>query len=143
MTMPTVTSDPLMDVPPELMEAWERHPAIVKYGNPILRQVAGPVTRISAETSLLIKRMIATMREAHGIGLAAPQIGVSTRIIVYDATEKGGPRVLINPKIISMSGEQTEPKEGCLSMPGLQGTVKRALELRVKGFDEKNRPVTR
>src|SRR5437667_12459723 len=133
--MPTATSNLPMDVPPELMEAWERHPAIVKYGNPILRQVAKPVTRISAETSNLIKRMIATMREAHGIGLAAPQVGVPTRIIVYDATEKDGLRVLINPKIISMSGEQVEPKEGCLSMPGLQGVVKRAQELRVKGYD--------
>jgi peptide deformylase len=83
------------------------------------------------------------MRDANGLGLAAPQIGMSTRIIVYDAHEGDGVRVLINPKILSMSGEQTEPKEGCLSIPGLQGVVKRANEIRVKGFDEKNRPVTR
>jgi peptide deformylase len=141
--MPTAAPDMVLDVPPELMEAWERHPAIVKYGNPVLRQAAKPVTRISAETAQLIKKMTATMREAHGLGLAAPQIGVSTRIIVYDAQEGEGLRILINPKILSMSGEQLEPKEGCLSIPGLQGTVKRAQQIRVKGFDERNRQVVR
>jgi peptide deformylase len=141
--MPTVTADPPIDVPPELMEAWERHPAIVKYGHPVLRQTARPVTRISSETAALIKKMGAIMREANGLGLAAPQIGASTRIIVYDANEGAGLRVLINPKILSMSGEQTDPKEGCLSIPGLQGVVKRANEIRVRGFDEKNRPVAR
>lgn len=141
--MPPVTADPKIDVPPELIEAWDRHPDILKYGDPILRQTARPVTRITSETSRLIKKMTTVMRAANGLGLAAPQIGASTRIIVYDANEGDGLRVLINPKILSMSGEQTEPKEGCLSIPGLQGIVKRANELRVKGFDEKNRPVTR
>src|SRR5437763_17206478 len=141
--MPTVTADPKIDVPPELMEAWDRHPEIVKYGDPVLRQPARPVTRISADTGRLIKTMTSIMRDANGLGLAAPQIGMSTRIIVYDAHEGDGVRVLINPKILSMSGEQVEPKEGCLSIPGLQGVVKRANELRVRGFDEKNRPVAR
>ena len=141
--MPTVTADPKIDVPPELMEAWDRHPDIVKYGNPVLRQPARPVTRITSETSRLITKMSAVMRAANGLGLAAPQIGASTRIIVYDANEGDGLQVLINPKILSMSGEQTEPKEGCLSIPGLQGVVKRANELRVRGFDAKNRPVAR
>ena len=141
--MPTATADPPIDVPPELMEAWDRHPAIVKYGQPVLRQPAKPVTRITSETSALIKKMGAIMREANGLGLAAPQVGVSTRIIVYDVSEGSGLRVLINPKILSMSGEQIEPKEGCLSIPGLQGVVKRANEIRVRGYDEKNRPVAR
>jgi peptide deformylase len=141
--MPTVTADRPIDVPPELMEAWDRHPEIVKYGDPVLRHPARPVTRITSETSRLIKKMADTMRDASGLGLAAPQVGISTRIIVYDANEGDGLKVLINPKILSMSGEQTEPKEGCLSIPGLQGVVKRANEIRVKGYDEKNRPVTR
>jgi peptide deformylase len=141
--MPTLTADLPIDVPPELMESWDRFPAIVKYGDPVLRKTAAPVKRISSETTALIKRMESVMREANGLGLAAPQIGTSLRIIVYDAHEGNGLRVLINPKIISRSGEQTEPKEGCLSIPGLQGVVKRANDLRVLGFDERNRQVSR
>src|SRR5260221_3438624 len=114
--MPT---DPPLDVPPELHDAWTRHPGIVKYGHPSLREVAQPVKRISAETRALIQRMIQLMREAHGLGLAAPQVGVSTRIIVYDAMEGEGLRVLINPKILTMKGGQLEPVEDCLSIPGL------------------------
>ena len=82
------------------------------------------------------------MEEASGLGLAAPQVGVSTRVILYRLPDKGL-RVLINPKIIAMRGEQLEPEEGCLSIPGLQGVVRRAQEIRVKGFDERNRPVSR
>jgi peptide deformylase len=141
--MPTLSSDPELDVPPELMEAWERHPEIVKYPNQVLRKVAQPVTRITSETSRLISKMTTIMRDANGLGLAAPQIGSSVRIIVYDANEGEGLKVLINPKILAMSGEQLEPKEGCLSIPGLQGVVKRANELKIRGFDEKNRPVAR
>lgn len=141
--MPTVTLDQPIDVPPELMEAWDRHPEILKYGNPLLRQQAKPVTRINSETGRLIQRMTTTMRDANGLGLAAPQVGVSMRILIYDVNEGDGLRVLINPKILSMSGEQTEPKEGCLSIPGLQGVVKRANEIRVRGYDERNRPVAR
>ncbi len=141
--MPPVTADPKIDVPPELMEAWDRFPDIVKYGDPVLRHPARPITRITSETSRLIKKMSAIMADANGLGLAAPQVGSSVRIIVYDAHEGDGLRVLINPKILSMSGEQTEPKEGCLSIPGLQGVVKRANELRLRGYDEKNRPVSR
>src|SRR5437870_2653302 len=128
--------------PPELEEAWHRHPGIVKLGDPILRQVARPVSRIlSPETQKLIERMTAIMREAHGLGLAAPQVGVSTRMILYDAGE--GLRVLINPVIQSKRGDQIEPLEGCLSIPGLQGQVHRASEIRVKGFDQRGKPVSR
>src|ERR1043166_9203501 len=113
--MQTSISDPPLDVPPELQEAWLRHPEIVKYGHPVLREVAQPVTRITTETRELIQRMIRVMREAHGLGLAAPQVGVSTRIIIYDALEGEGLRVLINPRIEALRGEQLEPVEGCLS----------------------------
>ena len=132
-----------LDVPPELWEAWGRFKDIVKYGDPVLRQVAKPVTRLSAETQKLVERMKSTMKEANGLGLAAPQVGASTRIIVYDALDKKGVRVLINPIIISMQGEQWEPEEGCLSIPGLVGIVKRAQDIKVKGYDERNRPVVR
>jgi peptide deformylase len=130
-----------LNVPPELLEAWNRHPAIVKYGHTILRQVAKPVIRLN-EVRDLIQRMEAIMEEASGLGLAAPQVGVSTRVIMYRLPDEKV-RVLVNPKIISMRGEQLDPEEGCLSIPGLQGKVRRAKEIRVKGFDERNRPVSR
>lgn len=117
------------------------HAAIVKLGHPVLRQVAKPVIRLNAEIQELIKKMTMVMREAHGLGLAAPQVGASFRVIAYDSGD--GLRVLINPKIIAMKGEQFDPPEGCLSIPGLQGVVKRAQEIRVKGYDERNRPVSR
>ncbi len=132
-----------LEVPPELWEAWDRFRNIVKYGEPVLRQVAKPVTRINNETQLLVRRMIDTMRDANGLGLAAPQVGVSARVIVYDPLDKKGVRVLINPVILSMSGEQLEPEEGCLSIPGLVGKVKRAQEIKIKGYDERNHPIVR
>ena len=127
--------------PPELLEAWERHRDIVKLGHPILRQVARPVTRILApETQRLIERMKTVMREANGLGLAAPQVGVSQRIVVYDVHDEI--QVLINPVIQNQKGEQLEPLEGCLSIPGLQGRVKRALDLKVKALSQRGRPIS-
>jgi peptide deformylase len=126
--------------PVELQEAWNRIPAIVKLGHPVLRKQATAVTRVTAETRRLIEHMTVTMRQARGLGLAAPQVGVSTRILIYDAGE--GLKVLINPKIMGMKGKQLDPPEGCLSIPGLTGVVERAQELRVKGFDARLRPVS-
>lgn len=133
--------DEALKPPPELIEAWERHPDIVKLGHPVLRQVAKPLTRYNQQTHDLIQRMTSIMRDANGLGLAAPQVGVSTRILIYDAGD--GLKVLVNPKILSMRDEQLEPAEGCLSIPGLQGVVPRAKEIRVKGYDERGRPVSR
>ena len=84
-----------LEVPPELWEAWDRFRNIVKYGEPVLRQVAKPVTRINNETQLLVRRMIDTMRDANGLGLAAPQVGVSTRVIVYDPLDKWASEFLL------------------------------------------------
>ena len=142
-TMSTDTMELPLDVPVEVMEVWDRHPEIVKYPHPILREKAKPVARISADIARLIKRMKELMVAANGLGLAAPQIGVSSRILIYDLQDKHGVRVMINPTILALSGEQTEPKEGCLSIPGLQGVVKRSLELKVKYFDERNRATVR
>ncbi|HZO91348.1 MAG TPA: peptide deformylase [Chthonomonadaceae bacterium] len=139
--MPTSTSTLPLEIPPILREAWQRHEAIVKLGHPILQQVASPVGRFGPEIQKLAERMTVIMREANGLGLAAPQIGVSSRVIIYDVGE--GLRVLVNPKIVLMRGEQWDPPEGCLSIPGLQGRVRRAMEIRVKGFDPRGRQVTR
>ncbi len=127
--------------PAELLEAWTKHPDIVKLGDPVLRQVAQPVTQIKTETRALIEKMMKTMKAARGLGLAAPQVGASVRIIIYDAGD--GVKALINPVILASKGEQIEPLEGCLSIPGLQGQVQRSAEIRVKGFDQRGRPVTR
>ncbi len=126
--------------PLELEEAWTRHPEIVKIPHPALRQHAKPVTRMTSELRNLIARMIHAMREARGLGLAANQVGALHRILIYDTGD--GLKVLINPRVIGAKGEQLEPPEGCLSIPGLQGVVKRAQELRVRAFDERLRPVT-
>lgn len=82
--------------------------------------------------------MIDTMHEENGVGFAANQIGVLQKVLVYD--DGTGPKVLINPKIIRASGEQVGI-EGCLSVPGLQGEVRRANEVEVKGLDENGKPV--
>src|SRR5262249_41036206 len=91
----------------------------------------------------LVERMKAAMFQAHGVGLAAPQMGVPERIIIYKLPEENQPlRVFVNPKIVSMKGEQIGP-EGCLSIPMLQGDVKRANEVVVKGMDMLGRPFRR
>lgn len=141
--MPTTLAPRELEVPKELEEAWNRFPSIVKLGHPVLRQVAKPVLRFGSDTQRLVERMSVVIKEAHGLGLAAPQVGVSTRVIIYDLHDDHGVHVIINPKIISMRGEQLEPMEGCLSIPGLQGTVVRALEIRVRGYDERGKPISR
>lgn len=114
---------------------------IVKVGenDEVLRQRAQEVTKVTKKIQKLIKDMIETMYEADGVGLAAPQIGVSKRIIVVDIGE--GPIALINPKIIEMSPEQEIDVEGCLSILEFQGYVKRAKHVVVQGLDEKEKIV--
>ena len=129
------------EVPVELIEFWNSMPEVIKLGDPILRKIAKPVTRINRDIQNLVKRMEKIMRDSDGLGLAAPQIGESIRLFVYDSGE--GFRVIINPQIVSLKGEQSKPNEGCLSIPGLQGVVKRAKEVRVRGFDERNKPINR
>jgi len=108
---------------------------IVKYPDPILRQVAEPIKRITPEIRQLVSFMRRAMQDANGIGLAAPQVGVSLRLILYtDFSDEENPQIhaLINPVILKMAGEQMEPPEGCLSLPGLMGNVRRAQTIWVK-----------
>jgi len=105
---------------------------VVKYPDPALRTRAKNVSKVDPSVKKLAEDMIAAMRETNGLGLAANQVGVLQRIFVYD--DGTGPGVLINPKIVSAKGEQLGV-EGCLSVPGLQGEVKRAEEIVVKGTD--------
>ena len=103
---------------------------------PVLRQKAAPVQGINADLPPLIEDMFETMYEAQGIGLAAPQVGVSQRIIVIDIEKHQPeyPRVaLINPVITLTVGEELG-EEGCLSLPGVRGMVRRAAIVKVEGL---------
>jgi peptide deformylase len=133
-----------LEVPEDIRRRWEeRGDPIVKYPAEVLRQTAKPVEKPTAATRELVERMKSAMIEARGVGLAAPQMGVSERVIIYQLPEEGAPlRVIINPRIISMKGEQVGP-EGCLSIPMLQGDVRRAHEIVVRGIDMLGRPIRR
>lgn len=105
---------------------------IVRFPNPILRKKAKAVKKITPEIIRLIDDMIETMHAAPGVGLAAPQVGESVRVIVADIG--AGAVALINPKIIAKHGEQVFT-EGCLSLPGVEAPVDRAQKVVVQGLD--------
>ena len=105
---------------------------ILKDDEPTLRKISRSVDKIDSRIITLIDDMIETMYHADGIGLAAPQVGVLKRIIVLDVGD--GVIELINPKIIEMEGEQIET-EGCLSIPGVSGDVKRPEFVKVRGLN--------
>lgn len=93
-------------------------------GDPILEKVCKPVDKLTDRLNTLIDDMLETMHDANGVGLAAPQVGVLRRIVVIDVEDEHGPYVLINPEITESDGEQ-DGEEGCLSLPGKMGEVKR------------------
>ncbi|MCS7459455.1 peptide deformylase [Paenibacillus doosanensis] len=107
---------------------------IVKDPDPVLREVAKPVTKITSNIHKLLNDMADTMYDAEGVGLAAPQIGILKRVIVMDVGDDHGLIELINPEVIETEGEQFGP-EGCLSIPGKTGDVRRANRVKVKGLD--------
>jgi peptide deformylase len=110
---------------------------IIKYGNPILFQAAKPVKTIDKEILELAQNMVLTMHAAPGIGLAAPQVSVSQRLITVDLSIGEKPEELIilaNPELLETEGEDVS-EEGCLSVPGVQEKVKRPARVRVKGID--------
>lgn len=101
--------------------------------DPVLRKVCRPVDKINSRVITLLDDMIETMRSADGVGLAAPQVGILRRIVVIE-TEPGNVIELINPKIIAFAGEQ-EGQEGCLSVPGRAGIVKRPMHVTVRALN--------
>ncbi len=115
---------------------------IRKYPDPVLSKECKPVEKMTERISILIEDMLDTMYEAGGVGLAAPQVGVLKQICVVDVTEDCSKQyVLINPVIIEQDGEQTGD-EGCLSLPGKQGTVTRPNHVIVKAFNENMEEIT-
>jgi peptide deformylase len=110
---------------------------IVKYPDPVLEHPGEPVTEFNDELRALVDDMFESMYEAKGIGLAAPQIGLSKRLTVIDLSFKEKPEdkiVLINPEIVFRAGKQHE-EEGCLSLPEIREKVTRAAKVRVKAQD--------
>lgn len=103
-------------------------------GDDVLRKVCKPIEKMTPRLQILIDDMYETMYEANGVGLAAPQVGILKRIVVIDIGDDNS-YTLINPKIIEADGEQTG-EEGCLSLPGLQGTVTRPNHVICEAYDE-------
>ncbi len=125
---------------------------VLRMGHPLLLQVAAPVERFgTAELRELVTDMDQTMRALNGAGIAAPQVGVSQRVVIFEVTHN--PRyphaepvpytVLVNPTLEPIGDEQDEAWEGCLSVPGLRGVVARHTRLRYRGFDAAGRPIDR
>ncbi len=108
-------------------------------GDPILEKTCKEVKEMTPRTRELIDDMIDTMYDANGVGLAAPQVGVLKRIVVIDVTGEDL-IVLVNPRIMETSGEQTGG-EGCLSLPGKSGTVTRPNYVKVKAYDRDMQPI--
>jgi peptide deformylase len=110
---------------------------IVKYGDSVLETPAAPITAFDDELKKLVEDMFESMYAAHGVGLAAPQIGISKRLAVIDVTFKEDPDaklVLANPEIIHTEGKQTQ-NEGCLSIPDFREPVTRANKVTVRAQD--------
>ncbi len=126
--------------------------AVMRMGHPVLREKAKPVEGFDTpELHALIGDMKETMAALNGAGLAAPQIGVSQRVVIFGVEQN--PRypdaeevpftVLVNPKLTMLTREVEEGWEGCLSVPGMRGVVPRYLKLRYTGSDEKGNPIDR
>lgn len=117
---------------------------IVKYGQPVLDQVAAPVTEFDASLEKLVADMFDTMYAAHGVGLAAPQIGISKSLCVIDTTCGEDPAkkiVLANPVIVSTEGKQTD-EEGCLSLPNFRSQTTRPMKATVRGQNARGEETT-
>ena len=102
------------------------------FGDPVLRQRAAEITDINGAIARLADDMLATLYDAHGAGLAAPQVGVQKRLFVYDIDDD--PIVIVNPTITESRGEWTH-LEGCLSVPGLSWEIVRPKEVLLTGYD--------
>jgi peptide deformylase len=117
---------------------------IVMMGEPVLREEAEPVDAFDADLAKLVEDMFETMYAAEGIGLAAPQIGISKRIFVIDTRDDADPNagryVVINPEVVERSRETDRATEGCLSIPGIEEVVERPSRVRIRAVDETGEP---
>ncbi len=120
-------------------EALERRSAalsqVVKFGDPVLKSKASPVTVFGDELAAEAERMIGLMRDAIGVGLAATQLGALRRMLVFQVGSEAEPTVLVNPQVEWRSDELATAEEGCLSLPGVIVDVERPLHVRASGVD--------
>jgi peptide deformylase len=124
---------------------------VLRMGEPLLKEVAHPVARFDSALLELVADMDDTMRAERGAGIAAPQIGIGARVVIFEL--KDNPRyphikpvpytVLVNPTLTPLTEEQEEGWEGCLSVPGMRGLVPRFTRLRYQGFDAHGVPLDR
>ena len=122
---------------------------IITVPDPVLKRKAHKVTDFGKDFQALVKDMVETMREAPGVGLAAPQVGVSSRLIVVECAEneeedEDAPKkmyVVINPEIDEASEDMELGVEGCLSVPRMMGEVNRHLKITVKGLNRQGKPI--
>ena len=115
---------------------------IVKFGDPVLKSKASPVTDLGPTLRAEVERMVGIMRDGMGVGLAATQLGVLRRLLVFQAGPDSEPTALLNPEIEWASGELVVAEEGCLSLPGVSMDVERPLHTRVSGLDLDGEKVT-
>jgi peptide deformylase len=115
---------------------------VVKFGDPVLKSRASPVHEFGPELREEVDRMIHIMQDGMGVGLAATQLGVLRRLLVFQAGADNEPTALINPKVEWMSDEETIAEEGCLSLPRVTMDVERPLHARFTGRDVDGEPVT-
>ena len=114
---------------------------ILTLGDETLRKTCKKQEKFDLRLAILLKDLADTMYRAEGVGLAAPQVGILRRVVVVDVSEDGsGLMELVNPEIVEVEGEQTG-REGCLSVPGRQGVVRRPMKVRVRAFDRKGREI--
>jgi peptide deformylase len=125
---------------------------VLRMGHPVLRERAKPVEQFGTpELKQLVQDMVETMESKNGAGLAAPQIGIPQRVVIFGVEHN--PRypdaepvpftVLVNPKLVMLTREIEEDWEGCLSVPGMRGVVPRYTKLRYSGFDADGNPIER
>lgn len=113
------------------------------YGAPVLRETAKPVTEFDNSFKELCDTLTEYMYEYDGVGLAAPQIGVSQRFVVIDISAEGdSPLILVNPEFTWKSDELETDSEGCLSIPGIRGMVERPVSVSVKAYDVNGKEFT-
>jgi peptide deformylase len=110
------------------------------YGHPVLRDTAKNVEKLDAETLQELEGMLKAMYDANGVGIAAPQVGISKRMFIVDIGD-GVVRYVINPEFLEMSKETMDDEEGCLSVPGIHKNVKRAAKVKIKYMNEKGEEI--
>jgi len=115
---------------------------VVKFGDPVLRSEASPITEFGSDLAADAERMIALMRDAIGVGLAATQLGTLRRMLVFQVGTDAEPTVLVNPEIEWRSDDLVTAEEGCLSLPGVVVDVERPLHIRTQAVDLRGEPLS-